>query len=1152
MLSRDAAGSGKHPGFLNSADLNKRPFVVVFAATIMSFFCDICRGLAALGLAWAVWPSGLAAAEPEGIEFFENHIRPLLVQNCYKCHSQKAGKAKGELQLDTRAGLLKGGEVGPAIVPGNPRDSLLIRAVSHGDADLQMPPKTKLPQEAIDKLTQWIAMGAPDPRDGDPADISDKHELDLAQLTAGHWAWQPVRRDVRPPKVEPVAGADWTDTAVDRFILAKLQGAGLTPSAPASRRTLVRRLHFDLIGLPPTPAEVEAYVNDTTPNAHAQLVERLLASPHFGERWGQHWLDLMRFSETRGHEGDYPIPEAYRYRNYVVRAFNADVPYDEFVVEHIAGDMVERPRIDPATRCNESAQGTGFWHLGEATHSPVDIRGDECDRVHNQIDVYSKAFLGLTMGCARCHDHKFDAILAKDYYAFAGFLQSSGFHMKDVSDPAAQASAHARLAKLRADSTPGLLREFAANVETKVSRLADYLPAAVEILRNTTEKAVKQVAKAKNLQPKKLAAWVAYLDKARANAADPLRSVAQVALGQARADALAAMQKLEADTTAQTKSVKINITVEEGERNYVKSQRDWIAADTVADYRREQGPEEWFTGGKQFGVGPMSVGTPVFGDDANRPVSEFNEHGAARTDGLSPRFTGLLRTRTFGVNGDTLWYRYKGRADVFLAVDSHRQISGPLHGVVRQKLDSKGGGWKWFGHKLSDYIGHRVHVEFTPRGAFALERVQFGGGEPPIVRPVNSRLAKLLEGDADLANGLAKLLTSAANDCADGRADRETAELLNWVIRHDDLLEKPADLGQASARFAEFRKAKTAIERTIPTAVWALSLLDGNGEDEPVLVRGNHLTPARELVPRSLLKALGPSVLAKRGSGRMELAKRMIDPGNPFVSRVAVNRIWHHLFGRGIVETVDNFGVTGQKPTHPGLLDYLASQLMNRGWSLKDLIRQVVLSRTYRQSSKPSLAGAKVDPNNILLHRMPIRRLQAEVIRDQLLVISGRIDRQQFGKGPKVHITPFMRTPRSPSSSGPMDGAGRRSIYVEVRRNHLEPMLMAFDKPTPFTTMGRRTVSNSPAQPLIMLNNEFVHQQAALWADTLLKTTNANAAELVSLAYRQAFGREPEPWESGVAVEFLEQQRNGNESLRQPLADLCHTLFNVKEFIFVN
>ncbi|MBC8243057.1 MAG: PSD1 domain-containing protein [Verrucomicrobia bacterium] len=1134
----------------------------------MRCFREICRGVAALGLAWAAWPGGLAAAEPEGVEFFENHIRPLLAQNCYKCHSAEAGKAKGELLLDTRDGLRRGGDSGPAVVPGDPKASLLIRAVSYENDDLQMPPKNRLPQDAIDRLAQWIAMGAPDPRDGKAADITDKDAFDIAGRKAEHWAWQPVRRDVQPPSVQPVRGAAWASTAIDRFILAKLQAAGLSPSEMATRRTLIRRLHFDLIGLPPTPGEVEAFVADPSATAYEAAVERLLASPHFGERWGQHWLDIVRFAETRGHEADYPIPEAYRYRNYVVRAFNADVPYADFVVEHIAGDRVEPPRIDPATRCNESALGAGFWHLGEATHSPVDIRGDECNRVHNQIDVYSKAFLGMTVGCARCHDHKFDAISTRDYYALAGYLQSSGYHLKDISDPAAQAAARNELAKLRAGSEAGLLREFTASVETKVSRLAGYLPAAAEILRNipdgsdapepgdyiASHPVVRDAAGTKNLQPEKLAAWVAYLDKARADAADPLRGVAGVALGQARAEAVAAMNQLEADTAARAESIRINVTVEEGERNYVKSERDWTASDRVADFRRPQGPEEWFTGGMQFGAGPMAVGTPVYGGDASRPVTEFNENGAARSDRLSTRFTGIIRTRTFGVNGDTLWYRYKGKADVFLAVDSHRQVAGPLHKVVRQKLDSKGDDWKWHSHRVRDYIGHRVHVEFTPRGAFALERVQFGGGEPPIVRPVNSRLAKLLDGGGGLADGLAKLLVAAANDSAAGRADRETAQLLNWVIRHEHLLEKQADLGQATRKFAAYHEAKTGIERTIPGAVWALTLLDGNGEDEPVLVRGNHRTPARETVPRAFLQALGETKRPSRGSGRMDLARRMTDPDNPFVSRVLANRVWHHLFGRGIVDTVDNFGATSRPPTHPALLDYLAAQLIERGWSVKDMIRQVVLSSTYRQSSRPHSAGAKVDPNNYLLHRMPIRRLQGEVIRDQLLAVSGRIDKRQFGKGPMVHITPFMRNNRSPGGSGPMDGDGRRSIYVEVRRNHPEPMLSAFDKPTPFTTMGRRVVSNSPAQPLIMLNNEFVHQQAAIWADALLNVSSANTAELVRLAYRQAFGREPEAWEAGAAAKFLEQQRGatGGGSLKQPLADLCHTLFNVKEFVFVN
>ena len=614
------------------------------------------------------------------------------------------------------------------------------------------------------------------------------------------------------------------------------------------------------------------------------------------------------------------------------------------------------------------------------------------------------------------------------------------------------------------------------------------------------------------------------------------------------------MQKLEADTAAQVKSIKVNVTIEEGERSYVKSERDWAAEDMIADYRRAQDPDEWLTGGRQFGAGPMAGGTPVFGDNTSHPIKEFNENGAVRSDGLSTHFTGIIRTRTFGVNGDMLWYRYKGKADVFLAVNSHRQIAGPLHGIVRQKLDSKGDEWKWHRHRVRDYIGFRVHVEFTPRGDFALERVQFGGSEPPVIRPVNSRVAKLLEGDEALAKGLAGVFVSAAADQAGGKTSRETAQLLNWVIRHGNLLEKQADLGQAAAGCAAYQKKRSAIEKTIPGASWALTLLDGSGEDEPILVRGNHKAPASELVPRSFLEALAKREAPSRGSGRMDLAKRMVDPSNPFVSRVVVNRVWHHLFGRGIVETVDNLGATGKSPTHPDLLDYLATQLMDRGWSLKDMIRQVVLSSTYRQSSKPNMASAKVDPNNYLLHRMPIRRLQGEVIRDQLLAVSGRIDKRQFGKGPMVHITPFMRNNRSPGGSGPMDGDGRRSIYIEVRRNHLEPLLMAFDKPTPFTTMGRRVVSNSPAQPLIMLNNEFVHQQAAIWADALLKTGNANTGELVNRAYLQAFGREPEAWETGAAVEFVEQQQRAarGDSLKQPLADLCHTLFNVKEFIFIN
>ena len=303
MLFRDAVGSGKHFGFLNSPDLNKYPFVVVFADTLMRFFCEFCRGLAALGLVCAAWPSALAAAAPEGIEFFENHIRPVLVKNCYKCHSQKAGKAKGELQLDTQAGLLKGGEVGPAIVPGNPKASLLIQAVSYDNGDLQMPPKTKLPQASIDKLIQWVAMGAPDPRDGKTADITDKDAFDIAERKAEHWAWQPVRRDIQPPSVETVGGADWASTAVDRFILAKLQAAELSPSVRATRRTLVRRLYFDLIGLPPTPGGNRGvccrWIAERLRKPCRTICSPRRTSASAGGSTGSTWC---AFAETRGHE----------------------------------------------------------------------------------------------------------------------------------------------------------------------------------------------------------------------------------------------------------------------------------------------------------------------------------------------------------------------------------------------------------------------------------------------------------------------------------------------------------------------------------------------------------------------------------------------------------------------------------------------------------------------------------------------------------------------------------------------------------------------------------------------------------------------------------------------------------------------------------
>ena len=380
--------------------------------------------LAAILLSWSF---GVDVARGEDaptrpqLEFFEKKVRPLLVQHCYECHSVKSKKIQAGLVLDSRDGLLRGGDSGAALVPGDVDGSSLIEAVRY--ESLEMPPKGKLPANDIATLEQWVGMGAPWPKEAAPTDNADRDVFDIEQRKSEFWVWQPVRSDAAPN----VKNAEWPRNDLDRYILARLEEAGLSPTGDADRTALMRRLYFDLIGLPPSVKQVEAFLANNDANAVEKLVDELLDSPHFGERWGRHWLDLVRYAESRGHEFDNDTPNAFQYRDYVIRALNADVPYDQFVREHIAGDLLPQPRLHPTQKFNESVLGTGFWFLGEWVHSPVYIRKDESDRFDNMLDVMSKTFLGVTVACARCHDHKFDAISTADYYSLSGFLQSSDY-----------------------------------------------------------------------------------------------------------------------------------------------------------------------------------------------------------------------------------------------------------------------------------------------------------------------------------------------------------------------------------------------------------------------------------------------------------------------------------------------------------------------------------------------------------------------------------------------------------------------------------------------------------------------------------------------------------------------------------------------------
>jgi hypothetical protein len=981
--------------------------------------------------------AGRAAAQsPQEREFFENKIRPLLADNCFKCHSA-GGNKKGDLHLDSRAALLKGGETGPAVAPGDPAKSLLVKAVGYGDPDLRMPPRKKLSAPQIADLTAWVKMGAPWPDDGGTK-TAKVAAFDLNERKK-HWAWQPVR--VVPPGA--VQRRDWVQSPVDHYLLAALEAKGLSPAPPADKRTLLRRVTFDLIGLPPTPAEIDAFLKDESPQAFARVVDRLLASPHYGERWGRHWLDLARFAETYGHEFDVNIPEAYRYRDYVIRAFNADLPYDQFVTEHVAGDLLPRPRRHPIEGTNESILGTGFFLLGEAKHSPVDSRGDHADRLDNQIDVFSKTFLGLTVACARCHDHKFDAIRQKDYYALSGYLQSARFQRAFLDDP-------------------GPLRQ-------RVCELRD--------ARKQRDKAAEEMsARLLRENAKVLARYLLTLRVGRPDLAAP-------------------------------------------------------GYEVFADFTRD-GLKGWFVSGPAFGV---STATPVeVRADRASPVQRVHSPGLAHSGLVSDRLAGSIRSPTFTIGMKKILYRVAGRGgQVRLILDGLQLIQEPIYGGLAFGINNTD--LHWHVQDVSMWAGHRAYIEVLDDGPgyAAIEQILFSDNGPPPEAP----LAK----PRDEAKARAWVEHVAeqwqAGTLGVGPTKLHDVLLLNELLRSDVLARLPSAEQPPSALFDKVKQ----IEEALPTPRRGLALAEGTPVDEHVFIRGSH-KKLGEVAPRRFLEAI---VGDTPGGDRLDLARRLLDPSCPLVPRVLVNRIWQHHFGEGIVRSVDDFGVLGQRPTHPELLDFLAAEFVGQGWSIKRMHRLMLLSSAYQMASAADPEADKIDPENKLIHRMPVRRLEAECVRDAILAVSGRLDRTMYGPGVLPHLTPFMTGRGRPTTSGPLDGAGRRSIYVNVRRNFLTPLFLAFDYPVPFSTMGRRSVSNVPAQALTLMNNPFVEQQAGLWARHVRQEKDAR--KRVASMYEAALGRLPSVEETADALAFV-----GGGDDECGWGDLAHALFNVKEFIFVH
>jgi len=927
------------------------------------------------------------AATPSQIEFFETRIRPVLAQECYECHSEST-KRKGGLLLDSRPGWLEGGDTGPTIVPGDADASLLLQSIRHTHADLQMPKNgAKLDDRILADFARWIAEGAPDPRDTPPTPEQLRADTDwnaVLERRKQWWCFQPLQTQ---PPAKPLSPNELA-TEIDRQLDAKIHAAGLTPTPPADTATLQRRLSFILTGFPP----------DSSASSDPS---DLLSSNAYSEKWARHWLDWLRYAETHGSEGDTPIPYAWRYRDYVIRAFADDVPYFQMVREAIAGDLLPNPRIRDGI--NESALGIGQLRMVLHGFSPTDSLDELVSWTDNQIETVSKAFQGLTVSCARCHDHKFDAISQADFYALYGILTSTRPAIIDVNAPGTGDAERAQLQRLK-----------------------------------------------KQIQSTVASAWMKALPEKTEGGDSP------------------------ATLPATTQHWDLH-------------------------------KDKWFTDGDGIRQGATTAGEFSIALEGDRVIANLHPSGIF-TDLISTADRAVLLSPRFHCEGGTLWFRVAGGGGaVAKYVVQNYPRTGTIHKAREFKTD-KDAVLGWHKLDLEYWKGDDIHIELTtaadrPAQANLDSRSWFGITEAFITQTNDTP-----QGPTILSNpGQDSVRAWLAGTLTDGQT-----EALNRALQSGKLPNTLAAIPEASQLIQKYRD----LEAQLPRPTRAPGVLEGDARDAALFVRGNHKQPS-DLVPRRFLDGINPVPFETKQSGRLELAAQLTDPQNPLTARVIVNRLWHHVFGRGLVATTDNFGRLGQTPTHPELLDFLAAQFIADGGSMRRFIHALVSTRAFARSASTHEADLASDPDNIHLARWTVRRLEAEAIRDSILHLSGKLDSTPFGK--------------------PVPGTEpRRSVYVQVIRNQLDPFLTAFDMPVPSAPRGNRDVTNVPAQSLALLNDPVIQNWAADWAARI-----ATAPEQrIRLMFQQALAREPQPQELQASLRFVQTHLNETQALQTRLENL--------------
>ena len=1004
-----------------------------------------------------------ASADERADALFENSIRPVLVETCFRCHGDT--KISGGLRVDSREALLLGGESGASIVLGKPEDSLLVKAVKrHADVSAMPPDKDKaLRLEQIAAFEDWIRGKAHWPK------LTKKFE------NKTHWAYEPLRAPEPPTvRIGQPEGSRTEDrlayvNPIDAFIRAKQKERNFVHAPATDKVTLIRRATFDLTGLPPTPSEVAAFEMDSSPTAFMKLIDRLLESSDYGRRWGRHWLDVVRYADTAGETADYPVPLAWRYRNYVIDAFNADKPYDQFLREQIAGDVLANQ--GPAERYAEQVIATGY--LAISRRFGFDSENYHHLTIQDTIDTLGQSVLGLSLGCARCHDHKFDDISMNDYYGLYAIFDSSRYAFPGSE----QKQKFRSLAPLipPSEAIPKW-RAFDQRVASIASKLVNAkLPVPAAILRslNDIDGDFEMQAPANGGSNGVLVPPWLYEGKiAVTNAAQsPFKN-------------LYAGGKVGASIGADIGEYRISQALYPR-----RTSKDCRALHVNLDFR-VPAVDAKAHGVHRFWLGSMSASKAVV-------VSISADSVSLQIDDIVERISHVKPNE---------WHNLQLNLSL-----AERTVSGSVGTLTNEAT---------FANKplISGWSGtvDLVVLESSksdPSGLPAIEFDNLGIQEEPIPSP--------LTGPANIASASESLVGHEQElvSAIDSDAKKASQELTSMLVGG------PFEM--------------------------AYGMAEGTPHSVSIQLRGEPSQPGA-LVARGFVKVLGGDSLPNNvvGSGRLELAHWLTRPDNPLTARVMVNRIWQYHFGQGLVKTSNDFGVRGLPPTHPELLDYLATQFIASGWSVKDIHRLIMRSETYQQSSRQ----ADSQSNDLLTH-FSRRRLSAEEIRDSILMVSGELNCEPTLEHPFPSPISFGFTQHSPFIA--VYENNNRSVYLMTQRLKRHPFLALFDGPDPNSTTPDRLETTVPTQALFFLNDPFVHAKSGAWAKRL-RASEATETQQIELAYQSAFSRSSTDLELSDAAMFLAAYRTELTALGQDniencaLAGLLRTLFGSNEFLHVD